>query len=57
MTTDCITQWAFQGDGFAKLVVARFDQPEASTDGSLVLVKALDIRLGLTERAHRQQQR
>jgi hypothetical protein len=40
----------FQGDGFAKPVVARFDQPQASTDGGLVLVKALDTQLGLSER-------
>jgi len=50
MATDCITQVTFQGDGFAKPVVARFDQPQASTDGGLVLVKALDTHLGLTER-------
>src|SRR5918994_92862 len=29
MATDCITQVTFQGDGFAKPVVARFDQPQA----------------------------
>jgi len=40
----------FRGDGFAKPVVARFDQPDASTDGGLLLVKALDTQLGLTER-------
>src|SRR6266511_3968878 len=50
MATDCITQVTFQGDGFAKPVVARFDQPQASTDGGLVLVKALDTQLGLSER-------
>ena len=50
MATDCITQVTFQGDGFAKPIVARFDQPQASTDGGLVLVKALDTQLGLTER-------
>jgi len=50
MATDCITQVTFEGDGFAKPVVARFDQPQASTDGGLVLVKALDIALGLTAR-------
>ncbi len=50
MATDCITQVTFQGDGFAKPVVARFDQPQASTDGGLVLVKALDTALGLTTR-------
>ncbi|MFY9577692.1 MAG: transposase, partial [Gaiellaceae bacterium] len=40
----------FQGDGFAKPVVARFDLPDASTDGGLLLVKALDTQLGLTGR-------
>ena len=50
MATDCIAQVTFQGDGFAKPVVARFDQPAASTDGGLVLVKALDTALGLTAR-------
>lgn len=50
MATDCITQVTFQGDGFAKPLVARFDQPHASTDGGLVLVKALDTQLGVTER-------
>jgi len=49
MATDCITQVTFQGDGFAKPIVARFDQPQASTDGGLVLLKALDTQLGLTE--------
>src|SRR5438128_327816 len=50
MATDCITQVTFPGDGFAKPVVARFDRPDASTDGGLVLVKALDTRVGLTAR-------
>jgi hypothetical protein len=40
----------FQGDGFAKPVVARFDLPDASTDGGLLLLKALDTQLGLTAR-------
>ena len=50
MATDCITQVSFQGDGFTKPVVARFDLPDASTDGGLMLLKALDSQLGLTER-------
>src|SRR5256712_728490 len=50
MATDCIAQVTFQGDGFAKPVVARFDRPNASTDGGLVLFKALDTALGLTQR-------
>src|SRR5688572_29015077 len=48
MATDCITQVTFPGDGFAKPVVARFDLPDASADGGLVLFKALDTELGLT---------
>jgi len=50
MATDCIAQVTFQGDGFAKPVVARFDLPDASADGGLMLVKALDTQLGLSER-------
>ncbi len=50
MATDCIPQVTFQGDGFAKPVVARFDLPDASSDGGLVLIKAVDTQLGLTER-------
>ena len=50
MATDCITQVTFQGDGFPKPVVARFDLPDASADGGLVLFKALDTQLGLTRR-------
>ena len=50
MATDWITQVTFGGEGFAKPVVARFDRPEASTDGGLVLLKALDTQLGLTAR-------
>jgi len=49
MATDCITQVTFPGDGFVQPVVARFDLPHASTDGGLVLVKALDAAWGLTE--------
>jgi hypothetical protein len=50
MATDCITQVTFQDEGFAKPVVARCDQPDASTDGGLLLVKALDTQMGLTAR-------
>ena len=50
MATDCITQVTFQGDGFPKPVVARFDLRDASADGGLVLFKALDTQLGLTAR-------
>ncbi|MGH7314757.1 MAG: IS1380 family transposase [Candidatus Rokuibacteriota bacterium] len=40
----------FSGDGFLKPVVARFDLPHSSTDGGLVLFKALDTELRLTRR-------
>ena len=50
MATDCIAQVTFAGDEFPKPVVARFDLPHASTDGGLVLFKALDTALGLTRR-------
>ena len=50
MATDCITQVTFQGDGFPKPVVARFDLRDASADGGLVLFKALDTKLDLTRR-------
>jgi hypothetical protein len=48
MATDCITQVTFQDEGFTKPVVARCDQPDASTDGGLLLVKTLDTHMGLT---------
>ena len=37
-------------DLFDKLLVARFDQQHASSDGGAVLLRAADGRLGLTER-------
>ncbi len=36
-------------DLFGKPVVARFDQPDSSSDGGAVLLKACDERLGLTD--------
>ena len=36
-------------DLFGKPVVARFDQPDSSSDGGAILLKACDERLGLTE--------
>src|SRR5919106_2896787 len=50
MATACITQVTFQGEGFAKPVVARFDQPHASSDGGAILLKSVDTHLGLTKR-------
>jgi hypothetical protein len=49
MATACITQVTFQSEGFGKPVVARFDQPHASTDGGAILLKSVDTHLGLTK--------
>lgn len=49
MATACITQVTFQGEGFKKPVVARFDTPHASTDGGAILLKSVDTHLGLTK--------
>ena len=50
MATECIAQVTFDVQGLRQPVVARFDQPHASSDGGAVLLKALDARLGVTER-------
>ena len=47
MATDCIPQLTFKSYPKTK-TVARFDQAHASTDGGVVLLKALDDRLQLT---------
>lgn len=49
MATDCIPQVTFEFYDNLKPVVARFDQTQASTDGGVVLLKALDDRLRLTD--------
>jgi Transposase DDE domain group 1 len=49
MATDCIAQLTFRYQGLRSPIVARFDVPYASSDGGLVLLKAVDERLGLTE--------
>lgn len=43
----------FEFYGHLQLVVARFDQAQASTDGGVVLLKAVDDQLQLTERLAR----
>jgi len=48
MATACIAQSALRVHGISKPVVARFDQPQASSDGGAILLKAVDDRLGLT---------
>ena len=50
MATACIPQVTFQGEGFARPVVARFDTPHASSDGGAILLKSVDTHLGLTKR-------
>lgn len=48
MATDCIAQLTFEDEAFLKPVTVAFDQEYASSDGGLLLLKALDGRLGLT---------
>jgi hypothetical protein len=50
MATACIPQVTFEFQGLRQPVVARFDQPHASSDGGALLLKALDDQLGVTER-------
>jgi hypothetical protein len=49
MRDDTTTQSVVFKDLFGKPVIARFDQPDSSSDGGAVLLKACDERLGLTE--------
>jgi hypothetical protein len=49
MRDDTTTQPVLFKDLFGKPVVARFDQPDSSSDGGAVLLKACDQRLGLTD--------
>jgi hypothetical protein len=53
MATACIAQVSFEFQGLRPPVVARFDQPHANSDGGALLLKALDDRLGVTERLAR----
>jgi hypothetical protein len=50
MATDCIPQVTFDFQGLRQPIVTRFDQAHASSDGGAVLLKAIDERLGLTQR-------
>jgi Transposase DDE domain group 1 len=50
MATDCIAQVTFEFQGLRPPVIARFDRAHASSDGGALLLKALDDRLGLTQR-------
>ena len=49
MRNDTTRQSVVFKDLFGKRVVARFDQPDSSSDGGAVLLKACDERLGLTD--------
>jgi hypothetical protein len=48
LADDTTRQSVVFNDLFGKQVVARFDQPDSSSDGGAVLLKACDERLGLT---------
>jgi hypothetical protein len=50
MATPCIAHSALRVHGISKPIIARFDQPHASSDGGAILLKAVDDRLGLTWR-------
>jgi hypothetical protein len=50
MATACIAHSAFRVHGISKPILAKFDQPHASSDGGALLLKAVDDRLGLTWR-------
>jgi hypothetical protein len=50
MATACIAQSTLQVHGNSKPIIARFDQPHASSDGGALLLKMVDDRLGLTWR-------
>jgi hypothetical protein len=50
MATACIAQSTLQVHGNSKPIIARFDQPHASSDGGALLLKMVDERLGLTWR-------
>ena len=46
MNTDTIPQTVLFPDFFKKPLVATFDQPNASSDGGAILLKAADARYG-----------
>ena len=48
MTDDTTRQSVVFNDLFGKQIVARFDQPDSSSDGGALLLKACDERLGLS---------
>jgi hypothetical protein len=50
MATACIAHTVLQVHGISKRIIARFDQPHASSDGGALLLKVVDDQLGLTWR-------
>ena len=53
MATACIAQSTLRVHGNSKPIVARFDQPHASSDGGALLLKLVDDRLALTAQVAR----
>jgi hypothetical protein len=52
MMTQFTTQSVLFSEEFHKPVTVTFDQPDSSSDGGAVLLKAVDNKLALTERLH-----
>src|SRR2546428_13532564 len=50
MATACIAHSALGVHGISRPIIAKFDQPHASSDGGALLLKVIDDRLGLTWR-------
>src|SRR5918996_6059956 len=50
MATACIAYPVLRVHGISKPILARFDQPHASSDGGALLLKVIDDRIGLTWR-------
>jgi len=50
MATACIAQVTVGFEPKGRPIVARFDQPHASSDGGAILLKSVDTHLGLTKR-------
>jgi len=53
MATACIAQSTLRVHGNCKPIIARFDQPHASSDGGALLLKLVDDRLTLTAQVAR----
>src|SRR3989442_8441980 len=53
MATACIAQSTLRVHGNCKPLLARFDQPHASSDGGALLLKRVDDQLGLTTQVAR----